>query len=80
MTDNGGYFVCKTRHLVMAGGSSKVSVYTLLSQSLISGYVTMVSLDYSKACSKLTSQGMEKMTFESSWLSNKGQFAVKMNH
>jgi len=24
MTDNGGYFVCKTRHLVLAGGQSKV--------------------------------------------------------
>jgi len=24
MTDNGGYFVCKTRHLVLAGGASKV--------------------------------------------------------
>ncbi|WAR02974.1 SPT5H-like protein, partial [Mya arenaria] len=26
MTDNGGYFVCKTRHLVQAGGSSKANV------------------------------------------------------
>ncbi|KAH3888745.1 transcription elongation factor SPT5-like [Dreissena polymorpha] len=26
MTDNGGYFVCKTRHLVMAGGGSKTNI------------------------------------------------------
>jgi len=29
MTENGGYFVCRTRHLVQAGGS-KVSVASLM--------------------------------------------------
>ena len=29
MTDNGGYFVCRTRHLVLAG-SSRVTIYDFL--------------------------------------------------